>query len=248
MTGWCQGRDARVTARSPVRGFRRGGAWVNVRPPMKTAATLAFAALGLLLGGTATAQTVTLNGHIGAHKALLVIDGEPQTVAVGSTVRGVRLLSLGETQAEVEVAGARRSLTLGAGAVRASGPSRSSGNEIVLAAGRNGHFRGIGQINGKSIEFMVDTGASVVSLGQVEADRLGLDYRNGAAGLARTANGVVPTRSIVLTSVRIGDVEVANVEASVHPGSLGIVLLGNSFLTRFQMKRENDVMRLEKRN
>jgi aspartyl protease family protein len=48
--------------------------------------------------------------------------------------------------------------------------------------------------------------------------------------------------------VRIGDVEVANVEASVHPGSLGVVLLGNSFLTRFQMKRDNDVLRLDKRN
>jgi aspartyl protease family protein len=58
----------------------------------------------------------------------------------------------------------------------------------------------------------------------------------------------VPLRLIVLNSVRIGDVEVANVEAAVHPGSLGIVLLGNSFLTRFQMKRENDVMRLERRN
>jgi aspartyl protease family protein len=216
--------------------------------------TLRTAALLLLLCSLASvrspvlAQTVTLNGHIGAQKALLVIDGEPQTVAVGATVRGVRLLTLTDSHADVEVAGTRRTLALGAGAVRSNGPARSGGSEIVLAAGRNGHFRTIGQINGRSVEFMVDTGASVVSLGQVEADRLGLDYRNGVAGLARTANGVVPTRSIVLTAVRIGDVEVANVEASVHPGSLGIVLLGNSFLTRFQMKRENDVLRLEKRN
>ena len=98
--------------------------------------------------------------------------------------------------------------------------TRPSGNEIVLPAGRNGHFRAIGQINGRSIEFMVDTGASVVSLGHVEADRLGLDYRSGAPGMARTANGVVPMRTIVLNSVRIGDVEVANVEAAVHPGSM----------------------------
>jgi aspartyl protease family protein len=212
---------------------------------------VSLTAVALLGLGTlaAAAQTVTFNGHIGTHKALLVIDGEPHTVAVGTTVRGVRLLTLSDAQAEVEVGAARRTLALGAGAVRASaGPANGGGSAIVLTAGTNGHFRTTGQINGKSIEFMVDTGASVVSMGQAEADRLGLDYRNGTAGLARTANGVVPTRSIVLTSVRIGDVEVANVEASVHPGSLGIVLLGNSFLTRFQMKRENDVMRLEKRN
>jgi aspartyl protease family protein len=206
--------------------------------------------LTALLACTATvqAQTVTLNGHIGASKALLVIDGEPHSVAVGTTVRGVRLLSLGDSRAEIEVTGERRSLALGAGGVRAAGAAATSGREIVLTAGTNGHFRTIGQINGKSVEFMVDTGASVVSLGQAEADLLGLDYKNGKPGMARTANGTVPLRVIVLNSVRIGDVEIANVEAAVHPGSLGVVLLGNSFLTRFQMRRENDVMRLEKRN
>ena len=215
---------------------------------MKTPFIFAVATLCWSLAALAQAQTVTLNGHIGTQKALLVIDGEPHSVAVGAVVRGVRLLSLGQAQAEIEIGGARRSLALGAGAVRAGAPARSGGNEIVLPAGRNGHFWAIGQINGKSVEFMVDTGASVVSLGQVEADRLGLDYRSGTPGMARTANGVVPLRTIVLNSVRIGDVEVANVEASVHPGSLGVVLLGNSFLQRFQMKRDNDVMRLEKRN
>jgi aspartyl protease family protein len=215
---------------------------------MKLVSMAAAALLGLC-AVAAAAQTVTFNGHIGTHKALLVIDGEPHTVTVGTTVRGVRLLTLSDAQAEVEVGAVRRTLALGAGAVRAGGSAASSrSNEIVLAAGPNGHFRTIGQINGKSVEFMVDTGASVVSLGQVEAERLGLDYRNGAQGMARTANGSVPLRLIVLNSVRIGDVEVANVEAAVHPGSLGVVLLGNSFLTRFQMKRENDVMRLEKRN
>ncbi len=211
--------------------------------------SIAAAALLGLVTVAAAAQTVTFNGHIGTHKALLVIDGEPHTVGVGNTVRGVRLLALTPAQADVAIGESRRTLALGAGAVRASGPAPSSGgNQIVLAAGRHGHFRTIGQINGKSTEFMVDTGASVVSLGQVEADRLGIDYKNGVPGMARTANGSVPMRIIVLNSVRIGDVEVANVEAAVHPGSIGAVLLGNSFLTRFQMKRENDVLRLEKRN
>jgi aspartyl protease family protein len=205
--------------------------------------------LGALCAPAARAQTVTLNGHIGSNKALLVIDGEPRTVSVGETVRGVTLRALTGTTAEIDVAGARRALSLGAGPVRVSAASApSNGQQIVIPAGRNGHFRTIGQINGRSVEFMVDTGASVISMGQAEADRLGIDYRSGTPGLARTANGVIPTRSVVLSAVRIGDVEIANVEASVSPGTLGIVLLGNSFLTRFQMKRENDVLRLEKRN
>jgi aspartyl protease family protein len=204
-------------------------------------------ALTAVLAGTVAAQTVTLNGHIGTSKALLVIDGEPHTVAVGASVRGVRLLALDEARAEIDVAGQRRSIALGAGPVRSAGAPARSGSEIVLTAGRNGHFRTVGQINGKSVEFFVDTGASVVSLGQAEADRLGIDYKRGTPGMARTANGDVPIRLITLNSVRIGDVEVANVEAAVHPNSFGVVLLGNSFLTRFQMRRENDVMRLERR-
>jgi aspartyl protease family protein len=215
---------------------------MNIRP------ALVVAALGLLVG-LAQAQTVTLNGNIGAHKALLVIDGQPHTVAVGTTVRGVRLLSLRETQAEVEVAGARRLLALGAGPVRADASApQGGGSEIVLTAGRNGHFRTLGQINGRSVEFMVDTGASSVVIGQEEADRLGIDYRNGPMGIAETANGRAPFRLVTLTSIRIGDVEIANVEAAVIPAAMRGVLLGNSYLMRFQMKRENDVMRLEKRN
>ncbi len=214
---------------------------------MKTFLATAFAAVSLLATAV-QAQTVTLNGLIGTQKALLIIDGEPHTVGVGTTVRGVRLLSLSPTQAEIEVAAARRTLTLGAGPVRANGPAASSGSEIVLTAGRNGHFRTLGQINGKSIEFMVDTGASSVVISQADADRLGLDYKNAPMGLASTANGTAPFRLITLRAVRIGDVEVANVEAAVIPAPMRGALLGNSFLMRFQMKRENDVMRLEKRN
>ncbi len=208
-------------------------------------AIVALLGLGSL---AAAAQTVTFNGHIGTHKALLVIDGEPHTVAVGSTVRGVRLLSLTETQAEVVIGELRRTLTLGAGAVRAGTAPASSGSAIVLTAGTNGHFRTTGQINGKAIEFMVDTGASSVVISQADADRLGLDYKTAPQGWASTANGTAPFRLIMLSAVRIGDVEVANVEAAVIPAPMRGALLGNSFLMRFQMKRENDVMRLEKRN
>ena len=208
-----------------------------------TAALLAMAAIG------AGAQTVTMNGSLGSRQALLVIDGQPHVVAVGSTVKGVKLLSLSANQVEVEVGGARRTVALGAGPVRMTGGGgSSSGNEIVLHASSGGHFQTTGQINGKAVQFMVDTGASMVGISQVEADRLGLDYKNSPRrGFAETANGRVPAYAVTLTSVRIGDVEVANVDAMIMPASMPFILLGNSFLQRFQMKRENDTMRLEKR-
>lgn len=209
---------------------------------------IALTAAALGGSGFAAAQTVTLNGRLGSQQALLVIDGRPHAVAVGNSVKGVRVVSLTATQAEVTVDGTRRTLTIGAGPVKVSDPSTaSSGGAIVLTAGHGGHFHTVGQINGKSVAFMVDTGATKVSMGQAEAERLGVDYKSGTRGLAETANGRVPVYAVTLNAVRVGDVEVANVEALVLPANMPHILLGNSFLTRFSMKRENEVMRLERR-
>ena len=208
-------------------------------------------AAGLALAAAAAAaQTVSLNGNMGERQGLLVIDGVPRVVEVGRTVQGVRLLSLTPTQAEVEVGGVRRTLVAGASPVRlagSEGASSGGGTEIVLSAGSGGHFTTAGQINGKAVSFMVETGASVVAMSQADALRIGLDYKNGKRGFTQTANGSVPVHAVNLTSVRVGDVEIANVDAVVLPAGMQHVLLGNSFLTRFQMKRDNDTLRLTKR-
>ena len=94
---------------------------------------------------------------------------------------------------------------------------------------------------------MVDTGATTVVMDKYEAERLGIDYKNGRRGISRTANGDVPNYSAKLATVRIGDVQVYEVDAVVSPAPMPYILLGNSFLTRFQMKRENDVMTLDLR-
>jgi aspartyl protease family protein len=214
--------------------------------PMRTLLLLCLA----LLAGAAQAQAVALGGQIGTQKALLVVDGRLLTVPVGGSVAGVRLVSLGAGQAEVEFGGARRTLVLGAGATRLQADATTMPGataSIVLTADNDGHFFTAGKINGNAVNFMVDTGATVVAISQADADRLGLNYKGGAKGFANTANGRIPVTSVTLNSVRVGEVEVANVEAIVMPSQMPHVLLGNSFLTRFQMKRENDTMRLEKR-
>ena len=209
-----------------------------------------FAAALVLACSASFAQTVTLNGSMGSRQALLVIDGQARVLEVGRTALGVRLVSLSATQAEVDVAGQRRLLFAGASPGRLlpaeSAPS-GGGGEIVLTAGSGGHFTVDGQINGKAVNFLVDTGATAVAMGQADADRLGIAYRNAPRGFAGTANGRIPVNIVTLSSVRVGEVEVANVEAVVMPSTMPHVLLGNSFLTRFQMKRDNDVMRLTRR-
>ena len=94
---------------------------------------------------------------------------------------------------------------------------------------------------------MVDTGASVVSMSQAEAERLGVVYKNGQAVQMSTANGVAQGWRIRLATVRVGDVQLYDVEAVVTPAPMPYVLLGNSVLSRFQMNRTNDQMVLERR-
>jgi aspartyl protease family protein len=207
---------------------------------------LAAVVLALCAGG-ALAQSVSMGGSLGSN-ALLVIDGKPRNVAVGATVEGVRLISVSGNEAVVDVKGKRVTLRLGDAQVNLGGRmSDGGGRQIVLSAESGGHFFSNGNINGKTVRFLVDTGATNVSMSQEDADRIGLDYKNGQRGFSRTANGVIPVYRTSLTSVRVGDVIVYNVDATIVPGQMSHVLLGNSFLTRFQMRRENDKMTLELR-
>lgn len=209
---------------------------------------LATALLSLALA--ASAQTpparVQLNGMLGARAALLLIDGEPRTVEVGATALGVRLVALEDGRAVIEVGGRRQTLALGAAPARIVSTA-PAGRQIVLPVGPGGHFTMNGAINGRYTTFLLDTGSTSVALSQIEADKLGLRYQQGRQVITHTANGVVPAYMLELASVRIGEVEVRNVEAIVIPGQMPHVLLGNSFLNRFQMRRENDVMTLELR-
>lgn len=190
---------------------------------------------------------VQLNGMLGTRAALLVIDGEARTLEVGATAKGVRLVSLEDGRAVIEMGGRREVLALGAAPARIGSPSAPVLRQIVMPVGPGGHFTVSGAINGQVTSFLIDTGATSVAIGQVEAERLGLRYLYGRRLVTQTANGLVPAYQVQLASVRVGDVELRDIEAIVIPGLLGHVLLGNSFLSRFQMRRENDVMTLELR-
>jgi aspartyl protease family protein len=85
-------------------------------------------------------------------------------------------------------------------------------------------------------------------MGRSEAERLGIDWKKGQPAMSHTAAGTVMAYGVSLTSVRIGDVEVFGVNAMVLPSEMPFVLLGNSFLSRFSMRRDSNVMKLEKRD
>lgn len=212
---------------------------------MKRGATLLAALVAALLPLWAAAHAPALAGRMG-DRALIVIDGRARALSVGQTAQGVTLLRWDGDDALIEQGGVRSRLRAGAAPVVVGGavpPSR--GREIVIAAGPGGHFVTDGLIDGHAVRFMVDTGATLVSLGRAEAERIGIDWRQGRAVVTQTANGPAAATLVTLATLRIGDVELANVPAMVVPASLPNVLLGNSFLSRLQMRRENDLMRLE---
>ncbi|MDB5931288.1 MAG: hypothetical protein JWR60_2995 [Polaromonas sp.] len=183
-------------------------------------------------------------------RALLVVDGSaPKTVAPGETHQGIKVISTSGDQAVVEQAGKRHTLRVGEAPVStgASGNASGRGTRIVLNEGSGGHFMTPGQINGRSVQFMVDTGATTIAMSMLDAERAGIPYKAGQPVQMSTANGTVQGFRIKLNSVRVGDVEVYDVDAVVVPLAMPFVLLGNSFLTRFQMKRENALMTLDKR-
>jgi aspartyl protease family protein len=205
--------------------------------------------LALLFAVTAQSQSVTLSGMVGS-KALLIVDGSaPKILAAGESFNGVKVVSTQGDTAVLMVGGKRLSMRVGdaPASVGEQAGSKSSGSKIVLQVGDGGHFLAQGSINGKSVQFMVDTGATAVAMGAAEAKRMGIDYTAGKPVRMSTANGQAMGYLLTLNSVRIGDVEVQNVEAIVSQQAMPYVLLGNSFLTRFSMRRDADQMVLERR-
>ena len=201
----------------------------------------------LLVSAGVEAQSVSMAGSLGS-RALLVIDGKPRQLAIGSTLDGVRLVSVSSNDAVVEVKGQRVTLQLGGSPANLGGAaSEGTGDKIVLTSVSGGHFVTTGTINGRTVRFVVDTGATNVTISQAEADAIGLDYKSGERGYTSTANGPVPAYRVSLAAVRIGDVQVYNVQATVLPAPMPFILLGNSYLDRFQMRRENDRLTLEKK-
>ena len=210
-------------------------------------ARAAIAVAVAVLAAAATAQTVSMGGSLGT-RALLVIDGKPRQVAIGETVGGVKLLAVSTNDALVEVDGKRVALQLGGSPTNLGGAaSAGTGDKIVLTSVSGGHFVTSGTINGSAVRFFVDTGATTIAMGVADAERIGIDYKKGQLGYTNPANGVIPAYRVMLSTVRIGDVQVYNVEATVLPSSMPYMLLGNSFLDRFQMRRENDRLTLEKK-
>jgi aspartyl protease family protein len=201
----------------------------------------------ILLASTTLCEAANV-GLVGMFpgKALLVVDGAPpKIVAVGSEVAdGIKLVSIGDGSAIIDIHGKRQTLKMGEYVQRSADSAKAS---VTLHRDISGHFLANGQINGHEAKMLVDTGASYIAMPASDATRMNLNYRNGAVGAVSTANGVVPAYKIKLDTVKIGDIEVHQVDALVQESGLPVILLGMSFLNRMEIRQEGDSMTMNKR-
>ncbi len=181
-----------------------------------------------------------------SNKALLEIAGEQKILSKGESYRGVELISASGRGAVISIDGDKRKIGLNQSIQGKFKTVERSKSRIYPDAA--GMYFIDGKINGRSTHFLVDTGATFVTMSGQHAALVGIDYRRGTRGLAQTATETVTVWQVYLHSITVGDIKLSNVEASVIEGSQpGNVLLGNSFLKRTQIQRKGSVMELQKR-
>ncbi len=178
-------------------------------------------------------------------KALVNIDGKQHMLAVGQTSpEGVRLIKATADEAELEVAGKRDTYHLG----QQISASFTAAPETIVRITRNnyGMYTADGAINGRTVNFLVDTGATVIAMNAAEAKRLGIDFERGVPMSMNTANGAAKAFGVRLNAVKVGTIELRNVNAVVMEGkSPEVVLLGMSFLGRITMQHEGQLLVLK---
>jgi aspartyl protease family protein len=130
-------------------------------------------------------------------------------------------------------------------AARPETPAASSASDsrsVVISPGRNGHFEVAGNVDGRRMDFMVDTGASVIALTARDAAMLGIHPAESEyVAMVRTANGTVRAAPVELDRVEIDDLVVHDVAALILPdGALSDNLLGLSFLSRLRRFEYSD--------
>lgn len=214
------------------------------RPNTVVFVGLLFSLVVAAVAGAADVRVVAVTP--GRSVAVQVGHGSPTVLEVGETVDGVTLVRTDGDAAILRVDGVTSRYSLEAvqsGASSYAGGARS----VRLKADARGHYVTRGKVNGRSVEFMVDTGASLTTLSTAHAKRIGLRYRRGAPARASTANGMVQGWSVQLDSVRVGSVTVHDVDAMVIDTPLQVALLGMSFLDRFDMEQKGSTLVLRRR-
>jgi aspartyl protease family protein len=223
-------------------------AFSSGRPVSVAILTRAPLVAALFWCGTCHAVDVSVAGVFPGKAVVVINGGAPRTLSVGgASVEGVKLVAVEGGAATLEFDGRRHKLTVGEHAVSSGAAAGDAAQAVTLTADGRGHFLVTGNVNGAPIQFMVDTGATLISLGSNDALRAGIDYRQGQPITTMTANGPAQAWRIKVASVQIGAITLRDVDAAIHAAPMPIALLGMSFLNRMEMRRDGETMTLRRR-
>ncbi|MCQ4311092.1 TIGR02281 family clan AA aspartic protease [Pseudomonas stutzeri] len=212
---------------------------------MRSVALILISTLSLLSFAGAAAPRVQVVGLFpGA--AVVNVDGQRKLVRVGQVgPGGVEVVSADSRGAVLRIEGVERSY--GLSRELSAGFAEPDRRQLSIAQGQGGHYWVAGSINGQPVQFLVDTGATSVAINEIQARRLGIDYRvDGKQMVVSTASGTAKAWRVNFNSVKVGAIDVLGVEAVVVEGaSPSEALLGMSFLGRVSWREDQGVLKLE---
>jgi aspartyl protease family protein len=218
--------------------------------PVDTRTNGRRAGLGLwlllgLLALPAVASRVSLGGVMGEDRALLSVNGAPAKVMrVGEQQQDIKLIEVRRQSVLIEVGGQRREVRLGGMTAQPEARAGQRAQAVLNSDGR-GHFQAAALVNGRPVNFLVDTGASAVVLPRGVAERAGVSLTNASLVWVETANGRMPAQRVLLNNLRVDGIELNLVEALVvDDHRLPTPLLGMSFLRRTDIRQEGGTMTL----
>ncbi len=202
-----------------------------------------------LLGPLQAAEKIQVKG-LSENWAILEIDGKQRSLRAGQTSpEGVKLISSNSREAVLEINGEQRSYALGNTSSVSTAFKKPERASLELFPDSRGHYSITGTINGIPVDFLVDTGASFISMNEITAKRIGLNFKKGKTAYLTTASGYSRGYRISLDSVTVGPIEENRVQAVVHEGKFPpFVLLGNSFLDRMNLLRDGTSLTLSDKN
>lgn len=204
--------------------------------------------LALCINQSDAADNVQIVGLF-KDRAVIVIDGKQRILrAGGKPIDGIKLISSTSWEALLELDGKRTRLGLG-NHIGNRYAARTEPPAVRIWSNANGMFTTVGSINGYPVKFLVDTGATMVAMNGRQARRLGLDLEfDGEPQWVTTASNLVKAYRVRLDRVKVGDIELTNVDSAVLDGDYPTeVLLGMSFLNRLEMQRDGTLLELRKK-
>ena len=183
-----------------------------------------------------------------SNKAVLMIDGVMRVLKVGDTSpEGVELISVSKSGAQLKVDGEQKQYALGSTVSTTFTKRKTQQETIYINSG--GMYLTFGSINGRSVRFLVDTGASAIAMNKAQAKQLGIRYdKIGVPASVSTASGFTKAYRLRLKTVTVGKITESNVEAFViygnHPGP---ILLGMTFLGRLDIEHSGNALKLSQK-